>query len=317
MLQEDGLCDARRICFERDLLALAAPAEDDRASKRFGVPQAGCLVYLYSSTDRDMAAGRVSKQGQFAGALVGSDGFFYFSVKSGKHFWFVKPVGELLHGSSAFFELDCIDQGIHYLRYRLGPWGLPRIDEVSSSRGRADIEKRWLIEPPGPIIDAARTSVLRDGEVYVVSDGATVKANQVSQPGKLHMWGMSEHGEPCGMRAALEDYGLAPVGGSDGLRFAESLFSDAVQLRAVCNEDGFCDFRSAFEGHGCEADAVTEIEFESAGKLLVIEPRGQSVGQLYYDDARRLKKQGQCSQSTCTIQLQTLRRYRQDRGRQH
>ena len=29
VFQEDGLCDARRICFERDLLALAAPAEDD------------------------------------------------------------------------------------------------------------------------------------------------------------------------------------------------------------------------------------------------------------------------------------------------
>jgi hypothetical protein len=150
---------------------------------------------------------------------------------------------------------------------------------------------------------------LRDGEIYVTRRGQTVTAHQLVESDKIPRWGAGELGEPCGMRAALEDYGLSPVGADTGLQFAESLTS-LVQLRAVCANEADCTFESVIDGESCEAAPVTEIEFEPYSKLLVLEPNGESHTELFYDEAKSLKKHAVCEDQLCKIDIDQLRRIR-------
>ena len=134
----------------------------------------------------------------------------------------------------------------------------------------------------------------------------SVSAYRLVESERLARWGRSESGEPCGMRAALEDYGLAPMGGATDLQFAESL-SSFVQLRAVCNASSECSFASVIDHETCEATPGTAIAFDSRSKLLLLEANGDSYTELFYGAAKSLKKRASCDKHNCEIDVSKLR----------
>jgi hypothetical protein len=313
LLSENELCDTRRICYEGDILMRSATQSEDTAAKRFRVPPVGCSVFTYSTTDSDSAAGELIIDGEIVGALVGTSGYHLHTVAPGRHAWVVVPSRDkqlpLMAARTAF---DCEGRQVAYLRYRNGLWGV-KIEPVDPERGERDIRDRWLAISIPEYGEMMQSNWLRDGQIFVTRQGETVTVFQLVESDKIPRWGAGESGEPCGMRAALEDYGLSPVGAHTGLQFAESLTS-LVQLRAVCANESNCTFESVIEGEFCDALPGTEIEFETYSKLLVLEPDGGSYAELFYGEAKSLKRHAICEDQMCRIDIEELRRINRGTG---
>jgi len=308
VIKEDILCEQRRFCYEKDLLTEAATEVEDLASKSYLAPPVGCNVYLYSDTDDDKAAGQVELDGRKVAALVGSHGFHHLVVSPGAHQLLVYPVGEQVLGMFAAKDLDCQDQQIEYLRYRYS-WRGPIIEAIDGPQGRAAIEERWLAKPDAGPMEKAHTNWLQDGRVYVTVTGKIAKAHIFSKRGKPLSWGVSNAGEPCGMLAAIEDYGLAPLGGASNELFFHhgGHFNKNVQLLGICNAGGDCAFPSVIKGETCDSIASKDISFPVDGTLLVIEPEGESYSELYFNVAWFLRKHANCDFTTCTMPVAKLR----------
>jgi len=306
LLSENKLCDIRGICYEGEILMRPAAQSEDTAAKLFRVPPVGCTVFTYSATDSDSAAGEFIIDGEIVGALVGTSGYHLHTVALGQHAWIVVPSREKqLPLPIARTSFNCEGQQVAYLRYSSGLWSM-KLEAVDPERGELDIRARWLAISIPEYGEMIRSNWLRDGQIYVTRQGETVTAYQLVESDKVPRWGVRDSGEPCGMRAALEDYGLSPVGANTGLRFGESLFS-LVQLRAVCGNESNCTFESVIDGESCDAALGTEIEFQPLSKLLVLEPNDGSYTELFYGEAKSLKRHAICRNQMCIIDIDQLR----------
>ena len=305
IFMENELCDDRQICYEGSILMYPASPADDAEAKLFRVPPDGCLVYTYSTTDSDSAAGELIIDGQAIGGLVGTAGFYVHAVAPGPHAWILDPTDDVsLPLPIESIRFDCDEEKIIYVRYSYRFW-FQGVELVTVDRGQQDILERWMARPNRERDDKLVSIWLRDGEIYVTRSNDTVSAYEMTGDEIFPSWGKSESGEPCGMRAALENYGLSPSGNRVGMRFAESAFGP-VQLRTICGVGSDCRFRSVFDGEYCYTSAPESIEFEPRGKLLVLESHGDTYDELYYDKAKRLKKIAECGDTLCSIGIGEL-----------
>ena len=310
LFSETELCAELRLCFENTVQMRAAAAEKDAAAKLFRPAPVGCAVYTYSTTDSDSTAGELSIDTLTVGGLVGTSGYYLHTVAPGPHAWIVAPLQDKnLPYPIVRSKFDCENGQVAFLRYSNGMW-FNKVRLVDAERGKKDILTRWLAESttsPDEIIssESASSNWLRDGQIYVIRDDGAVSAYQLGESDIVPRWGRSDAGEPCGMRAALEDYKLSPAGGTTGLLFAESLHSP-VQLRAVCSANGDCSFASAIDQETCEATPGTTIVFDPRSKLLLLEAGGDSYRELFFGKAKSLQKLAACHNYACEIDVSRL-----------
>jgi len=306
LLKEDELCDVRHLCFESELLMREASPAEDAEAKLFRAPPTGCYVFTYSDTDSDSAAGYLIIDGEMVGSLVGTSGYYLHTVAPGPHAWLVAPIQKSEFSlPTATAPFNCGDQPIAFLRYRKGFWS-PTIEPVNAETGKRDIGERWLAISEPEYGDMMQSNWLRNDEIFVTKQKNTVTAYQLIEGQTMARWGMSTIGEPCGMRAALEDYGLTPLGANSGLLFGESLTSH-VEVHGICKDATNCSFRSVIDGEVCNAVLQGDFEFQSTSKQLVLEADGDTYKELYYGDAGRLKKVADCRKGLCTMRIDQLR----------
>ncbi len=154
-------------------------------------------------------------------------------------------------------------------------------------------------------------------EVALVGGGCAgvTAAFELTRPGKVRRFGVSMSGEPCGLRAAIEDYGLTPVGMMQRLEFTDSrTLNSSIDVVAVCNANNECEFASVFDDSRCLAKPIEYICLGTSSKLLVLEPAGDNYTELYFGKARPLMKQGDCSGTHCRIRLARLREMQEHRN---
>lgn len=313
LYSESELCSEKRICFEDNILMRAAPIEDDAAAKLFKAPSGGCSVYTYSTSEADSASGELDIDGTAVGGLVGASGYYLHAVSPGPHVWAIAPtVQKSIPYQVAISRFDCKNGRIVFLKYSLRL--RPKLERVDSERGKKEVLERWLANTAPENVESNYSNWLRGGEIYVTMRDNTVAVYEIknsdgpSSWSNLTKWGVTDSGEPCGIRVALEDYDLSPIGDNNpGLQVGESLRSP-VQLRAVCNTDGSCAIESIIDGRSCEADGGTEIEFGLYSKLLVIEPHGDSHNEVFFGKAKSLKKNAACKSGVCRIDVAHLRK---------
>jgi hypothetical protein len=303
IFREDRLCTEHAVCFKNGLLMRAASSGHSDEM----VPAGHCMAYVYSDTDRDSMAGVVEVGGRRVGTLVGTKGFLSYPVSTGRHLWIVFPSGEMMQGATASLELQCDGNGSHYLRYSSRLLS-PTLEEVDEAMGHADIADRWRaladIDADLPV----ETNWLDQGRVFVAREDHTLKAFELTGPGKVRLFGMSLSGEPCGMRVAIEDYGLTPEGRRQRLVLTDprTIFSH-TDVVAVCNANNECEFASVFDDSRCLAKPVEYVRLGTSPRMLVLEPAGDGYTELYFGKARPLKKQAGCSRTDCKISVAQLR----------
>jgi len=305
IFQEDRLCKEHKVCFKNGLLMRAALTGD--GDPEAIAPADHCMVTVYSDTDRDSMAGVVEVNGRRVGTLVGTRGFLSHPVSAGRHLWIVFPSGKMMQGVTASLELQCDGKQSHYLRYSSGILS-PMLEKADEATGNTEIAARWPalpdIDPDVPI----ETNWLDQDRVFVVREDDTLKVFELTRPGKVRRFGVSMSGEPCGLRAAIEDYGLTPVGMMQRLEFTDSrTLNSSIDVVAVCNGNNACEFASVFDGLRCMANPVEYVELRTLPKLLVLEPAGDNYTELYFGKARPLMKQADCSGTNCRISVARLR----------
>jgi len=145
VMQEAELCTRRRICFDDDLLTIAATEAEDQAAKTFTPPSAGCSLFLFSDSTSAIIPSRAAFRFLPLGDITTRDSFYHLAIAAGSHHLAVGPAGALWHGTGAITEVDCADGQLIFVRYRKGGmWGSPRLETVEESEGRAAIGQRWL-----------------------------------------------------------------------------------------------------------------------------------------------------------------------------
>jgi hypothetical protein len=301
IFREDRLCEEHKVCFKNGLLMRAARNGDETA-------RAGhCPVYVYSDTDRDSLAGVVEVNGRRVGTLVSTEGYLMHAVPPGRYLWIAFPSGEMMRGATASLALQCDNSETHYLRYRSKIIS-PTLEAVDEATGQADIADRWRALADIDSDLAVDTNWLDEGRVFVAKEDYALKAYELTEPGKVKRFGIGMSGEPCGLRAAIEDYGLIPFGMQERLQLMGPGFGDGtIDIVAVCNARNECEFASVFEDRHCVAQPVEYVGLGTSSRLLVLEPAGDGYTELYFGKSRPLKKQAGCSRKDCKISLAQLR----------
>jgi hypothetical protein len=301
ILREDRLCKEHKVCFKNGLLMRAASSGDEIA------PAGHCMAYVYSDTDRDSLAGVVEVNGRRVGTLASTEGYLAHPVPPSRQLWIAFPSGKMMQGATASLELQCDGSETHYLRYT-SKLISPALEAVDEAEGRAAIADRWrALADSDPDLPVA-TNWLDQDRVFVAKEDHALKAFELTEPGKVKRFGIGYSGEPCGMRSAIEDYGLIPFGMQERLQLMGPGFGDGtIDVVAVCSAKNECEFASVFDDRRCLAKPVEYIGLGTSSRLLVLEPAGDGYTELYFGKARPLKKQAGCSRRDCKISLAQLR----------
>lgn len=313
VLDDEQLCDQRRICYSGDLFSTGfiAAATGDSPADRDDEPN--CVIYLFTNSQREDVMSRIYLDEHFVGNLTTGKNHYELSTSPGDHHLTVLRDSEgdwLKRRNVSMLRVQCTAGQSVFAEY-VTNGAKTSLIVVDEKQGRETVGRRWRADTT---IDERHERVSWIGDrFFVVAAEGRISIFQPDRGGIVRSDAYLVASESCGYRTALADYGVTLpsiyVDHQPSLHYKRGF----VEVKVVCNENGECELPSFPDGETCEATPTEQVMFNGdsfglfSDHLLVLEPADGGAAEVFFGPKRPLKKHSRCEDKQCVIGLVSLR----------